>query len=109
MNRPLPRFAATAAALLISLGSVGTLAQKPGGVLKMPDFASPASMSIHEEITRAAINALMPVFNNLVLFDQHQSGAGQSDPGREDGVLGSAHRRDRSRDQEPAQLRKQLR
>jgi len=73
MNRPLPRFAATAAALLISLVSVGTLAQKPGGVLKMPNFASPASMSIHEEITRAAINALMPVFNNLVLFDQHQA------------------------------------
>jgi hypothetical protein len=45
-------------------------AEKSGGVLKMPDFASPASMSIHEEVTRAAVNALMPVFNNLVLFDQ---------------------------------------
>src|ERR1700686_3838464 len=44
-----------------------------GGVLKMPDFASPASMSIHEEITRAAINALMPVFSTLVLFDQHKT------------------------------------
>src|SRR3954463_3421755 len=45
-------------------------AQKSGGVLKMPDFASPASMSIHEEVTRAAVTVLMPVFNNLVLFDQ---------------------------------------
>jgi len=49
------------------------LAQKSGGVLRMPDFASPASMSIHEEVTRAAINALMPVFNNLVMFDQHKA------------------------------------
>ena len=64
--------AAAAAALLISFGSVGALAQKSGGVLKMPDFGSAASMSIHEEITRAAINALMPVFNNSVLFDQHK-------------------------------------
>jgi peptide/nickel transport system substrate-binding protein len=64
---------AAAATLLICLGSSAALAQKPGGVLKMPNFASPASMSIHEEITRAAINALMPVFNNLVLFDQHKA------------------------------------
>jgi peptide/nickel transport system substrate-binding protein len=65
--------AAIAALLLISFGSVEVLAQKSGGVLKMPDFASPASMSIHEEITRAAVNAMMPVFNNLVLFDQHKA------------------------------------
>ena len=72
MDRFPLRVVAAAAALLMSFGSVGALAQKSGGVLKMPDFASPASMSIHEEITRAAINALMPVFNNLVLFDQHK-------------------------------------
>src|SRR5499433_2283749 len=29
-------------------------------------------MSIHEEVTRAAVTVLMPVFNNLVLFDQHK-------------------------------------
>jgi peptide/nickel transport system substrate-binding protein len=61
------------AALLISFGSVAALAQKSGGILKMPNFASPASMSIHEEVTRAAVNAVMPVFNNLVLFDQHKA------------------------------------
>src|SRR5215471_19116521 len=33
---------------------------------------SPASMSVHEEVTRAAVTVLMPVFNNLVLFDQHK-------------------------------------
>ena len=46
-------------------------AQKQGGILQMPDFASPASMSMHEESTIAAGIPLMGVFNNLVLFDQH--------------------------------------
>src|SRR5215472_899971 len=46
-------------------------AQKAGGILQMPGFASPASMSIHEESTIAAGIPLMGVFNNLVLFDQH--------------------------------------
>ena len=59
-------------ALTLWLGAQGALAQKSGGILKMPDFASPASMSIHEEVTRAAVTVLMPVFNNLVLFDQHK-------------------------------------
>ena len=34
---------------------------------------------------------------------------GQPDPGREDGLAGPAHRRHRPRDQEPAELRQQLR
>jgi len=59
-------------ALALWLGGQGALAQKSGGILKMPDFASPASMSIHEEVTRAAVTVLMPVFNNLVLFDQRK-------------------------------------
>jgi peptide/nickel transport system substrate-binding protein len=63
--------AAAGALLAATIGSAGALAQKSGGILKMPDFASPASMSIHEEVTRAAVNPLMSVFNNLVLFDQH--------------------------------------
>ncbi len=73
MSRFLPKAAPATVALLISLGSGMASAQKAGGVLKMPDFASPASMSIHEEITRAAVNVVMPVFNNLVLFDQHKA------------------------------------
>ena len=32
---------------------------------------SPASMSIHEESTIAALGPMMGVFNNLVMFDQH--------------------------------------
>jgi ABC-type transport system substrate-binding protein len=47
------------------------LAEKPGGVLRMPMITSPASMSIHEESTIAALGAMMGVFNNVVMFDQH--------------------------------------
>jgi hypothetical protein len=53
------------------LAAETAFAQKPGGILQMPGFASPASMSIHEESTIAAGIPLMGVFNNLVLFDQH--------------------------------------
>jgi len=57
--------------LAASLLAETAFAQKPGGILQMPGFASPASMSIHEESTIAAGIPLMGVFNNLVLFDQH--------------------------------------
>src|SRR5438445_6911021 len=61
-----------AAGLGWAMALVGpAFAQKPGGILQMPGFASPASMSIHEESTIAAGIPLMGVFNNLVLFDQH--------------------------------------
>jgi peptide/nickel transport system substrate-binding protein len=33
---------------------------------------SPASMSIHEEATISTVAPTMAVFNNLVLFDQHE-------------------------------------
>jgi peptide/nickel transport system substrate-binding protein len=62
-----------AASTLLAAVLVATaaFAQKPGGILQMPGFASPASMSIHEESTIAAGIPLMGVFNNLVVFDQH--------------------------------------
>ncbi|MGE5269385.1 MAG: ABC transporter substrate-binding protein [Thiohalocapsa sp.] len=47
------------------------LAQKSGGTLRLPLITSPASMSIHEESTIAALGPMMGVFNNLVMFDQH--------------------------------------
>src|SRR5439155_22200682 len=34
-------------------------------------FDSPASMSLHEESTTAALRPMMGVFNNLVVYDQH--------------------------------------
>jgi peptide/nickel transport system substrate-binding protein len=46
-------------------------AQKAGGVLKISFFDNPASMSLHEEATGAALRPMMGVFNNLVMYDQH--------------------------------------
>jgi peptide/nickel transport system substrate-binding protein len=66
------RSLAAAGELLASLWLSGTaFAQKPGGILRMPSGDSPASMSIHEESTIAALGPMMGVFNNLVMFDQH--------------------------------------
>ncbi len=44
---------------------------KPGGVLKIYHRDSPASASIHEEATYSTVIPFMPVFNNLVIFNQH--------------------------------------
>jgi peptide/nickel transport system substrate-binding protein len=44
---------------------------KPGGVLTMYHFDSPASLSLHEEVTFAALGPAMGLFNNLIMFDQH--------------------------------------
>ena len=60
-----------AALLIAGLGAGPVLAQKQGGILRMPLITSPASMSIHEESTIAALGPMMGVFNNLVMFDQH--------------------------------------
>jgi peptide/nickel transport system substrate-binding protein len=58
--------------LLVGLiGITPAFAQTPGGILEMPNFTSPASMSIHEESTIAVGIPMMGVFNNLVVFDQH--------------------------------------
>jgi peptide/nickel transport system substrate-binding protein len=56
--------------------SAAAAAEKTGGILKIYFFDSPASMSIHEESTIAGEGPAMPVFNNLVMYDQHvpQSG-----------------------------------
>ena len=65
------RTARAVTAVLIAIATAGpAFAQKPGGVLKMPHFDSPASMSILEEATRATVQPMMGVFNNLVLYDQ---------------------------------------
>src|SRR5213595_4212345 len=64
----------------ILLGGVtangGAVAQKPGGVLKVFFFDSPASMSIHEEATIAGQGPMMGVFNNLIMYDQKVPQAG---------------------------------
>jgi peptide/nickel transport system substrate-binding protein len=61
--------ALAAASVLIAGPAV---AQQSGGVLKFFHRDSPASMSIHEEATISTVAPMMGVFNNLVLFNQHQ-------------------------------------
>ncbi|HEV2189395.1 MAG TPA: ABC transporter substrate-binding protein [Stellaceae bacterium] len=69
MARYLAKIAA-AGLLAMALAAGPALAQKSGGILKMPHGDSPASMSILEESTIIAEGPMMAVFNNLVMFDQ---------------------------------------
>ena len=63
---------AVAGLLLIAFFAVQPAhAQKSGGILKISFFDNPASMSLHEEATGAALRPMMGVFNNLVMYDQH--------------------------------------
>src|SRR5690242_20571314 len=57
--------------LAAMLGAVPAKSDKPGGILKSYSIDSPASMSIHEELTVFALRPAMAVFNNLVIYDQH--------------------------------------
>jgi peptide/nickel transport system substrate-binding protein len=67
-----PRALAAAATLLLALSTANAaFAQKPGGILRMGHFDSPASMSPLEESTQAVNRPMSGVFNNLVMFDQH--------------------------------------
>jgi peptide/nickel transport system substrate-binding protein len=70
MTRYLPYIAAAVLVLALAAGQ-SALAQKQGGILRIPHADSPASMSIHEESTIVAEGPMMAVFNNLVMFDQH--------------------------------------
>src|SRR5215471_18390996 len=71
MTLKLPEAAAASVLLIALLGGGAALAQKQGGVLKIGQFDSPASMSILEESSNTAEGPMMGVFNNLVLYDQH--------------------------------------
>ena len=71
MKRALRILAAVGVLLTAMAAADAALAEKPGGVLKIGQFDSPASMSIHEESSNTAEGPMMGVFNNLVLYDQH--------------------------------------
>jgi peptide/nickel transport system substrate-binding protein len=71
MRRHLRTFAMVRALLGAITLSGPALAQKQGGILRIPHADSPASMSTHEEATRSTATPVMGVFNNLVVFDQH--------------------------------------
>ena len=60
------------AVVAATLGAGGAFAQEPkhGGILKMYHRDNPASASVHEEATYSTVVPFMPVFNNLVVYDQ---------------------------------------
>src|SRR5215467_1257664 len=71
MRRVLAILATGLFAAVIAL-EPSALAQKSGGVLRVPHFDSPASVSLHEESTVAANRPGMGIFNNLILFKQDE-------------------------------------
>jgi peptide/nickel transport system substrate-binding protein len=58
--------------LSAQLAGGATLAQKYGGILRVYHRDNPAHMSIHEEGTISVLMPMMAVFNNLVVFNQHE-------------------------------------
>jgi len=67
------RVLAAAGALCIAISVAGAaFGQKPGGILKIYHWDSPASMSIHEEATYSTLVPMMRVFNNLVMYKQDE-------------------------------------
>ena len=62
---------AVATALSLALIGGPAAAQKSGGVLRVHLWDSPPNMSVLEGVNPLGARALMPVFNNLVMFDQH--------------------------------------
>src|ERR1700757_1647524 len=77
MRRHVGVIASVGSLLMVFFAIQPALAQKSGGVLKISFFDNPASMSLLEEATGAALRPMMGVFNNLVMFDQH---AAQNSP-----------------------------
>jgi peptide/nickel transport system substrate-binding protein len=70
MTRSLRIAAVVGAILGMMCWGQTAFAQKAGGTLKISFFDNPASMSLHEEATGAALRPMMGVFNNLVIYRQ---------------------------------------
>ena len=67
------RLLCLAVAVAIAAPSIAHAQQpKSGGILRMYHRENPPSMSIHEEATYSVNVSSMPIFSNLVLFDQHK-------------------------------------
>src|SRR5689334_24171793 len=71
-------FAAMALSLALSSMAVVSTAlaadqPKSGGILRMYHRDSPGSASIHEGAPYSLNVPFMPIFNNLVLYDQHKA------------------------------------
>jgi peptide/nickel transport system substrate-binding protein len=56
---------------LLLLSALPAMAQKYGGWLTLPHLDSLPSTSIQEEGTVSVVIPFMPIYNNLVIFDQH--------------------------------------
>ncbi|MEM9681816.1 MAG: ABC transporter substrate-binding protein, partial [Pseudomonadota bacterium] len=54
----------------LTAGNNLAYAQKTGGTLKAYHRGTPPSGSIHEEATNSTLSPYMPVFNNLIMYDQ---------------------------------------
>jgi peptide/nickel transport system substrate-binding protein len=63
---------AIAAVAGISVSVAHAADPKQGGILHIYHRETPPSMSIHEEATFSVNIPAMPIFNNLVLYDQHK-------------------------------------
>src|SRR5215831_14785067 len=70
MKRDVRVLAAAGSLLLVLSAGDAAFAQKSGGVLRVPFFDSPPSLSLLEESTFAANRPMGGVFNNLVMYDQ---------------------------------------
>ena len=64
------------AALAWTIAAAPAHAQKTGGTLKIYNNSNPPSASIHEDTAIAVVMTFMPVYNNLVLYDQQKPRAG---------------------------------
>jgi peptide/nickel transport system substrate-binding protein len=71
MTQRLQIAAMAGAMLAMTCCGQAAVAQESGGILKISFFDNPASMSLHEEATGAALRPMMGMFNNLVIYDQH--------------------------------------
>src|SRR5262245_50530557 len=63
-----------AVAGIAALATTAAYAQQPksGGILRMYHRENPPSMSIHEEATYSVNVSSMPIYSNLVIYDQHK-------------------------------------
>src|SRR5215469_7509096 len=65
------RGVAAATALVLALTGGTAAAQKAGGTLRVYYADSPPGLNIYEQATPPGQGPLMAVYNNLILFDQH--------------------------------------
>jgi hypothetical protein len=77
MIRAMRRVAAATALALVLTGGTAS-AQKAGGILRVYSAESPPGLNIYEQATPWGQGPLMGVYNNLILFDQHEARSGRS-------------------------------